>query len=198
MKPFVGILITFAVLFFLTMEFLSRPAEQRRAPIVNAYESRARGQVPKEVVTRLSFEELTSNPLRYAGKRVTVNEGLMLSVRSWYERVCENWPIDAPGPCVPLGGPRNARCEYIAQLHGFSAYSNVIEGCVPRSKIWSIAGAWNGEQGVRFIGVVNPDPNEYRSAGGSQIKGWAFMYDMQIIQPRENTDETWPALRNKR
>jgi len=136
---------------------------------------------PKEDVIRLSFGELTSNSKQYEGKRVTVNEGLILwSVQSYNE-----WSSSFLEPGYPSGeNPFNPRCEYIVSLQVLSASSPVIWGCVPRPKIESLAGAWAGESHVRFVGVVAPKQDEPR--------GWVFMRDMQIITPRQNTSEKWP------
>src|ERR1700694_592433 len=170
------------------MEVLSPPAEQRPAPITDtrdAQETKQAGPAAKEeVITRLSFNELTSTPKLYVGKRVSVNENLMLwSVQSYYELACSSWPVDAPGPCIPRGGLRNPRCEYTVSLQVFAPNSPIIQGCVPRSKVGSLAGAWSGEQGVRFVGVVSPNQD---------ASGRVFMRDMLIIQPQENTSEEWP------
>lgn len=188
MKPYVSIVIACAVLSFLAMEILSRPAEQQPAPLADTRETQ--GNKPaavakEEVVTRLSFNELTSNPKRYVGERVTVDEKLTLwSIQSYHEWACSSWPVDAPGPCIPRGGPRDPRCEYMVSLQVFAPNSPVIQGCVPRSKIGPLAGAWGGEQGVRFVGVVSPNQD---------VAGWVFIRDMLIIPPRENAREEWPA-----
>jgi hypothetical protein len=146
------------------------------------------GTAPKETVIRLSFNELTSNPRPYAGKRVTVNERLTLHFETWSQHLA------ALAGSPVAGNPYNPRCEFFVQLSVFSPNSPVIEGCVPRSKIESLTGAFDGEQ-VRFVGTVDPDPNHYRTADGSVLAGWVFVRDMLILQPTQNTDEKWPDER---
>jgi hypothetical protein len=136
-------------------------------------------------VIRLSARELVSDPQRYAGKRVTVKEKLMLGIQSYDDFV---------GSGLGLGynrgtSPYNPRCEYLVSITSWGLPSSIapiaIQGCVPRSKIYSLAGAWNGEM-VQFIGVVSPKQD---------LKGYVFMRDILIIQPRENTSEKWPDER---
>ena len=134
----------------------------------------------------LSFNELTSNPERYAGKRVSVDGAMVLwSVQSYYELYVA--PFGAAG-----GKPYNPICEYTVSFLGLhritdpAPSSRIIEGCVPRSKVWSLAGAWAGEHGVRVVGVVSP-----RQDDPSRV----FVRDALIVQPRENTSEKWPDER---
>ena len=186
MKAYFTIGIVCVVLFFVMMEILSRPAEQRPAPIINAYETREKkpaaapphkSTATNEGAIRLSLKELESNPKQYVGKRVAVDDKLMVwAIKSYYELLCGDWPIDAPGPCIPSGGPRNPRCEYKV------AFSSALFACVPRSKLSSIQGAWAGQQGVRVIGVVAPDSQP----------GYVNLRDSLIVQPREDTSEAWP------
>jgi hypothetical protein len=192
MKTFGFVIVALAASMFLSCDDVPRrrvAASQTEAADVSQGITKGGQQPRKEAVIALSYGELTSNPKLYAGKRVTVNEKLTLwSIQSWYEIVCGNWPVDAPGPCIPSGGPHNPRCEYRVSLQVFAPNAPVIEGCVPRSKVDSLAGAWGGETGVRFIGTVAP-------ASSQGTKGWAVIRDMEIIQPSQNTDERWPDER---
>lgn len=200
MKPYVIIVIAIAVLFYLVMEILSRPTGQQRAPIISAYRTRKKkpASAPEKVAPvapanevatpneaaplRLSLRELESNPKQYEGERVAVDDKLMVwAVKSYYELVCGNWPVDSP--CTPAGGPRNPRCEYMVQFAFLVPNSAVIYACVPRSKLASLSGAWPGENGVQVIGVVAPNSQP----------GYVSLRDSVIIQPRENTSEEWPA-----
>jgi hypothetical protein len=154
-------------------------------------------EAAKESVLRLSFNELTSNPRRYEGKRVAVTEGLTLYVQTWNEAR----HVSVPG-AVFYGSPYNPRCEYsvtlIPEIGGALIQERVkaglrnsvprILGCVPRSKVGNLGGAWNGAQNVRFIGTVAPapwqEPNQLVS-----------VRDVEIILPPQNTDERWPDER---
>jgi hypothetical protein len=180
-KSYVGIVILSAVVIFVTMEVLSRSSEQERpVPIINASQTRTQTKKPaatQDEVISLSFRELTADPTKYVGKRITVKETLILwALTSYYQFACSS------GNC-PGMNPHNPRCEYLVQLQVFSPSSPIIQGCVPRSKVGSLSGAWSGETGVRIVGVVAPTQD---------AAGWVFMRDVLLIQPRENTSEAWP------
>ncbi len=147
----------------------------------------------EEPVLRLPVIELISNARRYAGKRITVNEPLMLGAESWEQHRyrLSGGPAEGDPYNPPLeGSPYNPRCEYYVW---FSGAPGTIEGCVPRSKVEYLAGAWNGEL-VRFVATVPPDPTY--GAGG--LTRYVFLRDVMIVQPPEHTDEKWPDERNKR
>jgi hypothetical protein len=135
----------------------------------------------EEVVTRLSFKELATNYKHYVGKRVAVNDELMvLSIQSYYELARGYQCPDADEPCILNGGPRNPRCEYQVYFSSMTQLSySALSACVPRSKLRAAKGLWAMERGIRVVGIV--DPNSYAEH--------VALRDTLIIQPKGDTSE---------
>jgi hypothetical protein len=107
-KPYVGIVIGGAVLIFFLMEILSRPSEQRPAPIINAYE--AKEKKPAATSSRPSEDsELHILPNYFGGN--PVSDGRTYSVALVVEAALEHK--------IPLGTQMFAQGKLLQVNYAF-------------------------------------------------------------------------------